>query len=166
MTEAPNLQWMGMEQQVGTLRVYGPEGLVWSAENIALTQIKYPASAAPLKPGVEYSWSLEKKGFAPEKASFKLVAVEEARSVQERLSSLQQNTGASATTVAVMAASLLMSNELFYDARELLVDRVKSDPDEPTLHFLLGEIYDKTGLKSLAAEEYGEAEFLRKGRSQ
>ena len=166
MTEAPNLQWMGMDQQVGTVRVYGPEGLVWTAENIALTQIKYPSAAAPLKPGVEYSWTLEKKGFAPEKASFKLVALQEAKSVQERLSSLQQDTGASATTVAIIKASLLISNELFYDARELLIDRLKSDPDEPTVHFLLGEIYDKTGLKGLAAEEYSEAEFLRKGRSQ
>jgi hypothetical protein len=166
MTATPNLQWMGMDQQVGTVRVYGQEGLVWSAENIALTQIKYPSVAAPLKPGVEYSWTLEKKGFAPEKANFKLIAVEEARSVQERLSSLQQNTGASATTLAIIKASFLMSNELFYDARELLVEALKSDPDEPTLHFLLGEIYDKTGLKILAGEEYGEAEFLRKGHSQ
>ncbi len=167
MTEAPNLQWMGMDQQVGTVRVYGPDGLVWSAENIALTQIKYPPTAAPLKPGIEYSWSLEKKGFAPEKASFRILAAEEAKSVRERLSSLQQNPAASsATTLAIIKAGLLMSNELFYDAREMLVDVLKSDPDEPTLHFLLGEIYDKTGLKSLAAEEYSEAEFLRKGRSQ
>ena len=164
MTETPNLQWMGMDQQVETVRVYGPEGLVWSAENIALTQIKYPSTAAPLKPSVEYYWTLEKKGFAPEKASFKLVAVDEAKSVQQRLSSLQQDMGASATTLAIIKANFLMSNELFYDARELLLDRVKSDPDEPTLHFLLGELYDKTGLKALAGEEYGEAEFLRKGQ--
>ena len=164
MTETPNLQWMGMDQQVGTVRVYGPEGLVWSAENIALTQIKYPSTAAPLKPNVEYYWTLEKKGFAPEKASFKIVAADEAKAVQQRLSSLQQNMGASATTLAIIKANFLMSNELFYDARELLLDRVKSDPDEPTLHFLLGELYDKTGLKALAGEEYGEAEFLRKGR--
>ena len=30
----------------------------------------------------------------------------------------------------------------------------------------MGDVYEKTGLKSLAAEEYGEADFLRKGRSQ
>ena len=85
---------------------------------------------------------------------------------REVTSSLQQNMGASATTLAIIKANFLMSNELFYDARELLLDRVRSDPDEPTLHFLLGELYDKTGLKALAGEEYGEAEFLRKGRPQ
>src|SRR3989338_274337 len=40
MAEAPTFKWMGMEMQPGTLRVYGPEGVVWTAENIALTQIK------------------------------------------------------------------------------------------------------------------------------
>src|SRR4029077_11383208 len=74
MTETPNLQWMGMDQQVGTVRVYGPDGLVWSAENLALTQINYPATATALKPGVEYSWTLEKKGFAPEKATFRILS--------------------------------------------------------------------------------------------
>jgi hypothetical protein len=166
LTETPNLQWMGMDQQVGTVRVYGPDGLLWTAENIALTQIKYPSTAAVLQPGIEYSWTLEKKGFLPEKASFKLVSMEEAKSIRDRLSSLQQNSATSRTTLAIIKANLLMSNELFYDARELLVDGLKSDPDEPTLHFLMGELYDKTGLKNLAAEEYGEAQFLRKGQSQ
>lgn len=166
MTEAPNLQWMGMDQQSGTVRVYGPEGLIWSAENLALTQIKYPLNATRLKPGVEYSWSLEKKGFPTEKVNFKVLSAEEAKSVQERLASLQQTAGASPTTVAILKASLLVANELYHEAREILVDATKSDPDEPTLHFLLGEIYDKTGLKGLAGEEFGEAEFLRKGRAQ
>ncbi len=165
MTPMPNLQWMGMDRQVGTVRVYGPEGMLWTAENVALTQIKYPSTAAPLKPGVEYSWTLEKKGFPPESANFTVIGVEDTRSLQERLSSLQQNTVTSPTTLAIMKAGLLISNEFFYDARELLIDGLKSDPDEPTLHFLLGEVYDKTGLKDLAAEEYGEAEFLRKGSS-
>ena len=166
MTAMPNLQWMGMDQQVGTVRVYGPEGVLWTAENIALTQIKYPSTAAPLKPGVEYSWTLEKKGFPLEKANFRLLGDEEIKSIQDKLSSLQQNAVTLPTTLAIIKAGLLMSNELFYDARELLMDGLKSDPDEPTLHFLLGEVYDKTGLKNLAAEEYGEAEFLRKGQSQ
>jgi len=166
MTDAPTLQWMGMDQQTGTVRVYGPEGLIWAAENIALTQIRYPSTSAPLKSGVEYSWSLEKKGFPAQKASFTVMRGEETKSIQERLTSLQQSAGTSTTTLAILKASLLISNELFHEARELLIDAVKSDPDEPTLHFLLGEIYDKTGLKSLAGEEYSEAEFLRKGRTQ
>ncbi|TMA11461.1 MAG: hypothetical protein E6J89_07620 [Deltaproteobacteria bacterium] len=63
-----------------------------------------------------------------------------------------------------MSPVLLLSRELYYEAREILSDAVNSDPDEPTLHFLLGEVYEKTGLKSLAEDEYSEAEFLSKKR--
>jgi Tfp pilus assembly protein PilF len=49
-------------------------------------------------------------------------------------------------------------------AREVLREAVKADPDEPTLHFLLADVYEKTGLKDLAAEEYSESDFLLKQR--
>jgi len=160
MTELPTFKWMGMDMQPGTLRVYGPEGLLWSAENISLTQIKYPASAPRLRPGVEYSWSIEKKGFPAEKARFKILTPEEARSVQEQLKSLESVGGIPKTTRAILKANLLISHELFYEAREILAEAVAADPDEPTIHLLLGETYDKTGLKSLALDEYGEAQFL------
>jgi hypothetical protein len=166
MSEAPNLQWMGMDQQTGTVRVFGPQGLIWTAENLALTQIKYPSSAPPLLPGIEYSWSLEKNGFPPEKTSFKLLSSEDALRIQERLASLQKTAAATSTTLAILKASFLISNELFHDTREILITALRTDPDEPTLHLLLGDIYDRTGLKNLAAEEYGEAEFLSKGPLQ
>ena len=35
---------------------------------------------------------------------------------------------------------------------------------EPTLRFVLAELYDKIGLKTLANEEYSEAEFLAKAK--
>ena len=42
ITSAPSFQWMGMDRQEGTVKVFGPDGLIWTAENIALTQIRYP----------------------------------------------------------------------------------------------------------------------------
>ncbi len=164
ITDSPTLTWMGMERQTGTVRVYGPEGLLWAAEKIALTQIKYPSSAPRLKPGVEYSWALEKKGFPAEKAPFKIISPDEAKPVQEQLTSLHGAAGLSKTTLGILKSSLLVAHELFHEARETLAEAVSADPDEPTLHFLLGEIYEKTGLKSLAFEEYSEAEFLLKKR--
>jgi hypothetical protein len=162
MTDAPTLQWMGMERQPGTVRVYGPEGVLWTAENVSLTQIKYPATAPALKPGVEYAWVIEKKGFPVEKARFQLLAPGEIKSVQADLASLQNASGASKTTEAVLKAGLLASRELYHDAREVLAEAIKRDPDEPTLHFLLADVYEKTGLKDMAAEEYGESDFLLK----
>jgi hypothetical protein len=164
VTGSPTFQWMGMERQRGTVRVYGPAGLLWAANEIALTQIKYPSSAPRLKPDVEHWWEIEKKGFAPEKARFKILTPEEAKPVQEQLQSLQGVGGASRTTMAILKAGLLVSHELFHEAREILLEAIGSDPDEPTLHFLLGEVYQKTGLKNLSSEEYTEADFLMKKR--
>lgn len=164
MSDSPTLQWMGMDRQPGTVKVYGPEGLVWSAENIALTQIRYPSAAPRLKPGVEYSWVIEKKGFPPEKAPFKLLTAQEAQAVQQRMTSLNRAEGVSKTTLSILRASLLVSQELFHEAREILTEAANADPDEPTLHFLLGEVYEKIGLKNLALDEYSEAEFLAKKR--
>ena len=128
MTETPNLQWMGMDQQPGTVHVYGPDGVIWTAESVALTQIKYPSNAAPLKAGVEYSWSLEKKGFPLEKVNFKVIGAGEARAVRDRLASLQQATDTSPTTLAILKASLLISGELYHEAREILTDAVSQTP--------------------------------------
>ncbi len=41
---------------------------------------------------------------------------------------------------------------------------MRADRDEPTLHFVLGELYDKMDCKNLASEEFSEAEFLSKGK--
>ena len=162
LTDSPTLQWMGMERQPGTVRLFGPQGAIWSAENISLTQIKYPASAPQLKPGVEYAWVIEKKGFPVDKVPFKILPPADAKAVQDKLASLQNAPDVPKTTQAILKAGLLVANELYYDARDVLTEAVNSDPDEPTLHFLLGEIYEKTGLKNLASEEYSESEFLLK----
>lgn len=159
MTESPTFKWMGMDMQTGTLQLFGPEGTLWTAENIALTQIKYPSTAPRLKPGVEYSWMIAKKGFPADKARFKILSPEEAKPIQEQQKALEAG-GLSKTTLAILKASLFLSHGLFYETREILAEAINADPDEPALHLLLGETYEKTGLKNLAMEEYSEAQFL------
>ena len=159
-TTTPNFQWMGMEGQPSTIKVFSPDGVIWSAENVALTQANYPSSAPALQPGVSYAWSVERRGVPPEKAAFSIASAEDARTTQEQLAGLSANANLSKTTLAILKGSFLISREFYYDAREILLEAAKSDPDEPTLHFLLGEVYDRTGLKSLAQEEYSEAQLL------
>jgi hypothetical protein len=161
---SPTLQWMGMDQQPGTVKVFGPQGVIWSAENINLTKIAYPASAPKLQPEIDYAWVIERKGVAAGKTTFRLLRPADAQAIKERLTELSAMSGASKTTLAVLKANFLMSKDLFHDARETLAEAIAADSDEPTLHFLLGEIYEKTGLKSLAGAEYGEAEFLSKNK--
>lgn len=160
LSAAPNFQWMGVEGQPSTVKLYGPQGLVWSAENISTTQIAYPSSAPLLKPGEAYSWSAERRGAPAEKAAFKITGSDESRSLQEQIAAIDANTALSKTTGAILKGNMLIAREHYYDAREILLAAVKADPDEPTLHFLLGEVYDKTGLKTLAQEEFSEAQLL------
>lgn len=96
--------------------------------------------------------------------SFKILKLVDARAITGWLSELSGMSGASKTTLAVLKANFLMSTELFHDAREILTEAISADSDEPTLHFVLAELYDKIGLKSLANEEYSEAEFLAKAK--
>lgn len=160
LTATPNFQWMGMEGQPSTVKLFGPQGVIWSAENVATTQIAYPASAPALKPGESYAWSAERRGAPAEKATFKIANSDDSRSLQEQIAAVDANTGLSKTTAAVLKGNMLIAREHYYDAREILLNAAKADPDEPTLHFLLGEVYDKTGLKSLAQEEFSEAQLL------
>jgi hypothetical protein len=162
--DAPTFQWMGMDQQPGSVKVFGPQGMIWSADNINLTRIAYPASAPRLQKDVEYTWVIEKKGFSVNRVSFKLMAPGEIAAIKERVTELAGLSAASKTTLAVLKANLLMSRELFHDAREVLTEAIGADADEPTLHFVLAELYDKVGLKNLAGEEYNEAEFLAKAK--
>ena len=165
LSDAPMFHWMGMEQQPATVKVFGPGGVIWSAENLSLTKIAYPASAPRLQPDIDYSWVIEKKGFAGSKATFKIVKPADAQAINGRLAELNGVGGLSKTTLAVLKANFLMSKELYYEAREILTDAIGADSDEPTLHFVLGELYDKIGLKNLATEEFNEAEFLSKAKS-
>jgi len=164
LTDAPTFQWMGMDQLPGSVKVFGPQGMIWSADNINLTKIAYPASAPRLQPEVEYTWVIEKKGFSVNRVSFKLLAPGEVADIKERVSELAGVSAASKTTLAVLKANFLMSKDLYHDAREVLTEAIAADSDEPTLHFVLAELYDKIGLKNLAGEEYNEAEFLAKAK--
>jgi hypothetical protein len=164
ISETPTFHWTAVNHQPATIKVFGPEGVLWSAENINLTRIAYPTSAPRLLPDIEYAWVLEKKGFPPGKTTFKLVPPAEVAAIQNQLTELTLLGEISRTTLAVLKANFLMSRELFHEARELLLEGVAADPDEPTLHFVLGELYDKIGLRSLATEEYGAAEFLVKAK--
>ena len=160
LTATPRFQWIGMEGQPSAVKVSGAEGVIWSAENVADTQIVYPASAPPLQSGAAYSWSAERRGVTAEKAAFSLLGAEDSRAIKSRLAEIDGAEGVSKTTLAILKGSFLISRELYYDARETLLEAAKSDPQEPTLYFLLGEVYEKTGLKSLAQEAYSEAELL------
>jgi len=49
---------------------------------------------------------------------------------------------------------------LYQEARRELLSGIGADPAEPALHLLLGHVYNKIGLKELAAEAVEEVRVL------
>ena len=138
-------------------------------QNINLTKIAYPATAPRLASRmlIIRAGQSRKRDVRRQQDDFRncLAGLEVAGG--QRTLGRTGGHGVSAvskTTLAVLKANLLMSKELFHDAREILTEAIGADTDEPTLHFVLGELYDKIGLKNLATEEYNEAEFLAKAK--
>jgi predicted Zn-dependent protease len=68
--------------------------------------------------------------------------------------------GPSATTAAILRAGFLARRGLLHDARLRVADALARRPDEPTLHFLLGELSARQGLPQEAMEAFAEARFL------
>ena len=62
--------------------------------------------------------------------------------------------------MTAIRAGYLLSQRLAYDARLVLISALASDPGEPTLHLLLGEVYTSVGLPEQAAESYAAAHTL------
>jgi Flp pilus assembly protein TadD len=59
-----------------------------------------------------------------------------------------------------MRAELFFQETLYADARRELVSAIAAEPEEATLHMLLGHVYERTGLKYRASNEFDEAEAL------
>lgn len=144
------------------MRVLGPQGLVWEQTNLPHAPLAYPSNAPPFTPGVTYQWELDARDYPPQRGSFTLLTPAEIASIQGTLRTLDRAAlpGYPTNTVTVMRAAFLFEHALFSDARRELVAAIALDPDEPSLHLMLGHVYERTGLMVLAAEEYDEAQFL------
>lgn len=157
---AVTFEWDGPSSLRYTIRVFGPEGPVWEQVGVPLQPIRYPATA--LRAGVLYSWKLEPENQPGQWGMFHILTASEAARVRASLADLEPATlsGYPPATVVLMRAAFLLQEGLYEDARRELSAGLAADPGEPTLHRLLGHVYDRVGLKSLAAEEFQEAQLL------
>jgi predicted Zn-dependent protease len=94
-----------------------------------------------------------------EVALFDIGSETDTRRIREALELLTPAslTGYSPSTIVVLRAGLLIQERLYADARRELVAGLAADPDEPTLHLLLGDVYERIGLVEIAAREFAEA---------
>jgi hypothetical protein len=158
----PRFEWAGPDHLRYDVRVFGPHGLVWDRLDLPRRPQGYPTGAPGLEPGVRYVWELAAKGHPVQRAWFQVLAPPEATRVQSDLALLQSGAVQSYPrgTLSAMRAGVFIREGLFHDARRELMAGIVIDPEEPTLHLLLGGVYERTGLTDLAGEAYAEAQSL------
>jgi Tfp pilus assembly protein PilF len=104
----------------------------------------------------------------PEEAWFEILDAADATAVRQELAELEQAAGPNVprSTLAALRAEALAERNLLSDARRTVLAALKSDPDEPALHLLLGDLYKRMGLKDQAAEAFEEAALLSRGKQR
>jgi hypothetical protein len=154
-------EWSGSETLRYKVRVSGPQGTLWEQTNLPRKLVTYPASSPALEPGVRYSWQLETEGQPMQQVEFQILAPPEAKRVRESLDILVPDVpGYSPSSVALMRAGYVLRDGLYAEARHKLMAALAKDPAEPTLHMLLGQVYEQVGLGELAQREFIEARDL------
>jgi hypothetical protein len=155
-------EWSGSDTFRYKVRVLGPTGVIWQQADLRRKPLPYPASAPALEPGVRYTWELEPGGRPAQRTEFEVLPPAEASRVRESLDLLVPASlpGYPPSSIALMRAGYALQDGLYAQARRELVTALASDPDEPTLHLLLGQVYDAIGLGELAQREFIEARDL------
>jgi hypothetical protein len=159
-------EWRGSRSSRYGVRIVGPDGPVLERADLAATRFEYPSDAPALIPGIRYRFQLLPAWHPPQEVWFEVVDPALARAIQQDLRDLGAAlpAEASAATAAVLKTGLLAHHGLLHDARLGVAAALGRHPDEPTLHFLLGEVYTRQGLTQEAAEAFAEARFLLGGR--
>lgn len=153
-------EWLGSERLRYRLRLVGAQGVIWEQADLERKPVRYPDSAPALTPGAKYVWELETKEHGVQAVQFEVASTPDATAVRDSLAVLSTATTYPASTLVLMRAGVLFQERFYADARRELAARIAASPDEPTLHLLLGHVYDRIGLKQLAAQSFDEAESL------
>jgi hypothetical protein len=140
------------------LTVYHESGVHWQHDLSGVTSIAYPADAPELKPGVSYSWTLETTDplvSPPLRTSavfFEVIAPEDAKSLESELATIDGKKPG-AVSYRLMRASLFFDRGLVEDAIGETQAAIAADPDNGTLHAILGRLYAETGRNTEAISE-------------
>jgi hypothetical protein len=160
-------EWRGSRSSPVTVRIVGPGGPVFERANLAAARFEYPRSAPRLLAGVRYRFQLLPAWSSPPREVwFELVSPADAQMIRRELHDLEEALASAPpppSTLAELRAGVLAGHGLLHDARLGLVEEIVRHPDEPTLHFLLGDLYLRQGLSEEATESFAEARLLMSG---
>ena len=156
-------EWRGSSSSRYAVRIIARnDEVVLERADLAGTRFEYPKDAPRLVPGVRYRFQLLPAWHPPQEVWFEVVDPTYARTIQHDLQEMDAALpeGPSAATAAILQAGFLARHGLLHDARLRVSDALARRPDEPTLHFLLGELSARQGLPLEAMEAFAEARFL------
>jgi hypothetical protein len=158
-------EWIGDEMSRHTVRIVGPSGPLLEHRDFVGTRFAYPADASPLAPGIRYQLQVTKGAKLLATAGFKVMDPEQARNIRRDVTELEAAVGpkASANTLVVIQVAYLMSQDLFVDARLILLEALAEQPDDPAYRVVLSNLYEQVGLSKQTARSLAEAQ-APKGR--
>lgn len=158
-------EWRGSQSSMYGVRVVGPDGLVLERGKLAGNRFLYPESAPRLAAGVRYRFQLLAPWQPPQEVWFEVVEPRVAHQIRQDLRDLEEalTPALSSATRATLRAGFLAQRGLLHDARLGLTEELAQRPHEPTLHFLLGDLYARLGLAREATESFAEVSFLMSG---
>lgn len=163
------IEWVGSRVARYALRITGPGGVVLERAEVAGARFEYPSDGPRLASGARYTVQVTARGHPPEQAWFEVVDAARGQAIRQDLAGVEQALGAtpSPSTLAAVRVGSLASQGFLHDARAALAVALAKDPEEPTLHLLLGQIYARLGLAEQAAQAYEEAQVLStRGRTE
>jgi len=155
-------EWLGSQFSRYTVRVSAPSGVLLEKKGIVGARFEYPADAPALKSGVRYALVVEPATGPVQETTFEVLEAARADTIRRNLEEIADALGATVspnTAVAIRTGTLAEAG-LLHDARQVVMAALAKDPDEPSLHTLLGQLYQKSGLAEQAAESFDEANFL------
>ncbi|HYB41080.1 MAG TPA: hypothetical protein VEL75_04880 [Candidatus Methylomirabilis sp.] len=155
-------EWLGSQFSRYTVRLLDPSGIVLERKGVVGARFAYPADAPPLRSGVRYRFQVEALDQPLTESWFEILDPARAAAIRDDLARLEADLGpgVSPNSLAAVKGGALAAEGLYHDARLVVLAALARDPDEPSLHLLLGNLYLKTGLPQLGAESLDEAKFL------
>ena len=157
--EDVRLDWTGPDTSRYTVRLMAGDGSVLlEKKEVAARTLALSPDDVRLRPG-QYRWEVEDRGQRIERAVFDVATPEAVAQVRAAAAVVEQ-ARYPAVTATLLKAATLMAGRFYADARRELLRAIAASPEEPTLHWVLADVYAKTGLDTLKNDEARRAETL------
>lgn len=150
-TLRPLFQWANSNRNIKdyVFRLLSADGNdVIFETKVSGTSLKYPAGAEGMKPGGDYSWTVQPAvamlGEAAEPAEIVIVGPPQRAEIESQLASYPENSRG--------RAQFFVDRRLWYDSIESYTDLLKDKPEDSQLLELRGELYEQLPQTHHAAE--------------